>query len=259
MSKHISYSELKTWAECPRKHKISYIDRIRRFVGNEYTAFGRSLHALCENAVQGTLDERDYDDFFDEHFDRELDSLGEEHERREQLITDMRQQAKLISPLILPKLKDHFGEYEVFSVEEKLFEKINDFSLDNYDFKGYIDLVIKTSDGKYHIIDWKSCSWGWDAKKRSDKLITYQLTLYKNYFSQKHNVDASMIETHFALLKRTSKKDNVEIFRVTSGPRKTSNAKDLLLKALANIENKNYVKNRLSCQGCEFYKTKQCP
>ena len=148
MSKHISYSELKTWAECPRKHKISYIDRIRRFIGNEYTAFGRSIHALCENAVQGTLDERDYDDFFDEYFDRELGQLGEGHERKNDLITGMREQAKIISPLILPKLKEHFGGYEVFSVEEKLFVKINDFLLDKYDFKGYIDLVIKTSDGK---------------------------------------------------------------------------------------------------------------
>ena len=257
--KHISYSELKIWAECPRKHKISYIDRIRRFIGNEYTAFGRTIHALCENAVQGLLDEPDYDDFFDECFDRELEQLGEGHQRKSDLIAEMREQARAISPLILPKLKECFGQYEVVSVEEKLFEKINDFSLDKYDFKGYIDLVIKTSDGKYHIIDWKSCSWGWDAKKRSDKLITYQLTLYKRFFCQKHNVDPVMVETHFALLKRTAKKDNVEIFRVTSGPRKIQNATNLLNQALANIENKNYVKNRLSCQGCEFYKTKHCP
>ncbi len=259
MSKHISYSELKTWAECPRKHKISYIDKIKRFIGNEFTAFGSSLHALCENAVQGLLDEREYDDFFDEHFDRELGKLGEGYERRHNLISEMREQAKTISPLILPKLKDHFGEYEVFSVEEKLFVKINDFLLDKYNFKGYIDLVIKTSDGKYHIIDWKSCSWGWDAKKRSDKLITYQLTLYKKHFCQKHKLDPNQVETHFALLKRTAKKDNVEIFRVTSGPRKTKNANDLLHQALANIKNKNYVKNRLSCHRCEFYKTEQCP
>ena len=256
---HISYSELKTWAECPFKHKLTYIDKIRRFIGNEYTAFGRTVHALCENAVQGTLDERDYDDFFDEYFDRELDSLGEEHNRREQLITEMREQAKIISPLILPKLDEHFGEYEVFSVEEKLFEKINDFSLDNLSFKGYIDLVVKTPDGKYHIIDWKSCSWGWDAKKRSDKMITYQLTLYKKYFCQKHKVDPSNVETHFALLKRTAKKENVEIFRVTSGPKKTNNATELLVGALTHIKRKNHIRNRLSCQGCEFYKTEHCP
>ena len=29
---------------------------------------------------------------------------------------------------------------------------------------------------KYHI-DWKTCSWGWDSRKKSDKMIT-TLTLY---------------------------------------------------------------------------------
>ena len=90
-------------------------------------------------------------------------------------------------------------------------------------------------------------------------MITYQLTLYKKFFCQKHNIDPKLVETHFALLKRTAKKDNVEIFRVTSGPKKTGNATDLLHKALINIDRKMYIKNRLSCKGCDFYKTKLCP
>ena len=257
--KHISYSELKMWAECPRKHKLVYIDKEKGFQGNEYTAFGSSLHALCENAIQDRIQETEFDDFFDEHFDRELERLGSQYERRQELISDMRVQAKTISPQILPNVKEKFGEYEVVSVEEKLYEKIMNFSLDKIVFKGYIDLVIKTTDGKYHIIDWKSCSWGWDREKRNSKLITYQLTLYKKFFCQKHNIDPKIVETHFALLKRTAKKDNVEIFRVTSGPKKTSNATDLLYKALTNINRKMYIKNRLSCKGCEFYKTKLCP
>ena len=39
--KHISYSELKTWAECPYKRKLSYQDRVKKFVGNQFTAFGK--------------------------------------------------------------------------------------------------------------------------------------------------------------------------------------------------------------------------
>ena len=115
----------------------------------------------------------------------------------DKLITDMREQAKLIAPQIMPQLTEKFGDYEVvFSVEEQLYEQIKD-SDTGYKFKGFIDLVIKTSDGKYHIIDWKTCSWGWDAKKRSDKYITYQLTLYKKFFCEKHNVDPKMVETSF--------------------------------------------------------------
>ena len=143
------------------------------------------------------------------------------------------------------------------STEEQLMVPLEE--VEGYKFKGFVDLVIKTPDGKYHIIDWKSCSWGWNSQKRSEPMVTYQLTLYKNYYAKKHNIDPKNIETHFALLKRTAKKGNVELFRVTSGPKKTENALNLLLKAVYNISRKRFIKNRLACAKCEFYKTEHCP
>ena len=89
-------------------------------------------------------------------------------------------------------------------------------------------------------------------------MTTYQLTFYKHYFAKKHNIDPKNIETYFALLKRTAKKDHVEIFRVTSGAKKTENALNLLTKALYNIKAKKHIKNRLNCQKCEFYKSAHC-
>ena len=127
--------------------------------------------------------------------------------------------------------------------------------------KGFIDLVIKTDDGKYHVIDWKTCSWGWDARRKNDKMVTYQLTLYKNYFCQKHNIDPQNVETYFALLKRTAKKNNVEFVKVSSGNVKMKNAVNLVTKALYNITQKNYMKNKLACSKCEFYgsQSNHCP
>ena len=90
-------------------------------------------------------------------------------------------------------------------------------------------------------------------------MVTYQLTLYKIFYAQKHYVDLNSIETHFGLLKRTAKKDKVEIFRVTSGSKKQGNALNLLKKALYNIKQKNYIKDRRSCAKCEFCKTEHCP
>jgi len=72
-------------------------------------------------------------------------------------------------------------------------------------------------------------------------------------------IDPADVETHFALLKRTAKYNNVEFFRVTSGPRKTENALKMLSKALYNIKNKRYIKNRLSCNRCDFRHTEHCP
>jgi len=59
-------------------------------------------------------------------------------------------------------------------------------------------------------------------------------------------------------LKRTAKKNEVEFFRVTSGKKKTDNALNLLSKALYNIKNERFIKNRLACGRCEFFKTEYC-
>ena len=72
-----------------------------------------------------------------------------------------------------------------------------------------------TADSVVHIFDWKTCSWGWDARRKADKMTTYQLTLYKHFYVQKMGLDPAEVETHFALLKRTANKNRVEFFRVT--------------------------------------------
>jgi hypothetical protein len=166
-------------------------------------------------------------------------------------------QGKEILSELYQSIKDYLGEYEVVATEQSLFERIQNLNFD-YDFKGFIDLVLKTPDGKIHIIDWKSCSWGWTTEKKSDTMVTYQLTYYKHFYAQKFNIDPKMIETHFALLKRTAKKNRVEFFKVSSGPKKIQNANNLLTKAIYAIKNGKYIKNRLSCNGCEFYKTDLC-
>ena len=168
----------------------------------------------------------------------------------------MREQGKVLAPLAIPALKEYFGDFELVKTEEELYEAIENHE---HLFKGFVDLVVKTPDGKYHILDWKTTSWGWDARRKAEPMTTYQLTLYKNFYCQKHNIDPDNVETHFALIKRTAKKNKVEIFRVTSGNKKMSNALNLLERALYNIENGTFIKNRLSCGRCEYRNTAECP
>lgn len=260
--KHISYSEFKIWNECPHKHKLVYIDELGGFEGNEYTAFGTAIHSVCEEKmINESLDEVSH---FKVVFLQELKNLPEKVkcEISPKTVEQMRDQGVLLAPLAVPHLRKHFGEFELISVEERLYEPILEYSKKDFKFKGFIDLVIKTSDGKYHVIDWKTCSWGWHPKRKADAITTYQLTFYKHYFALKQNLDPSDVETHFALLKRTAKKDNVEIFKVSSGKRKTTNALNLLKKALHNIDTGCYLKNRSACETpfgmCEFYQTEHC-
>ena len=265
---HISYSELKEWSTCPWKHKLNYIDKIRQFKGNEHTAFGSALHTVCEVIVQD-YDEnkksKNLEELFEKQFLKNLQQIkgtSGNIEFSADLLNSMRSQGKHIIQFILPALKKYFGKFELYSVEEQLYELIENEKIDKK-FKGFIDLIIYTPDTKkYHIIDWKTCSWGWDSRRKTDKMITYQLSLYKHFWSKKHNKNFKDITTHFALLKRTANKNNVEIFKVSNGEKKIGNALKLLNKAVYNIDKCNHVKNRLSCYGkygvCEYYKTKHC-
>jgi hypothetical protein len=253
---HISYSELKNWDFCPFYHKLTYLDKVKIFEGNVYTAFGTALHETCEKLA---LDNNsNYESVFKKSFKQEIEKLKDIPDGHKSLLNEMKVQGLELASMVLYALKTKFPGYKVISSEEKIIVPIDDAVVD-YNFKGFLDLVIKTPDNKYHIIDWKSCSWGWDIERKTDKITTYQLTYYKNFFCKKHNINPSMVETYFGLLKRTAKKNKIEIFRVSSGPRKIKNALNILNKAVYNINNKNHPKNLLKCAKCEFNKTNWCP
>jgi ATP-dependent exoDNAse (exonuclease V) beta subunit len=251
---HISYSELKNWEFCPFHHKLIYIDGFKAFRGNEYTAFGTAIHDVCEKKL--LKEDFNASETFVKGFQKELKRLEEDKvEFNLERALEMVPQGIALLPEIEPALEQYFKSYEIVSSEEQLMVPINE----DINFKGFIDAVVKTPDGKYHIVDWKTTSWGWDSRRRSDPIVTYQLTLYKYFFCKKHDIDPKNVETHFALLKRTSKKNRVEFFRVTSGAKKTENALKLLYMALYNIEKKRYLKKRSNCFKCPFNMTKECP
>mgnify|MGYP001193311001 CR=1 FL=1 len=255
--KRISFSELKNWKECPYRHKLIYVDKLPHFSGNEFTAFGTAIHAVCEKVIPNN--DLKASDIFEKSFLEELSKIKQDgHILDKKLISEMRSQAVPICEQVIPAVAEHFGKFEVVSVEEQLLEDMSDIESFGKKFKGFIDMVIKTPDNKYHIIDWKTCSWGWNRSKKSDPMTNYQLTYYKNYFSKKHNLELKDIETYFVLLKRTAKKENVEVLQITSGPRKIENSLKVLQNAVINMENKNYIKNRLNCKYCKFHNTEHC-
>ena len=147
---HISFSALKLWNECPFKYKLHYKDKISSFLGNAYTAFGSAMHTVCEKTLLGEWEISESGRKFQLSFAEEFKSLPLEikNESDKKLIKSMFSQGTSLAPLAIPYLKEYFGEFEIISSEEQLFEPIVEFEEEDYDFKGFIDLVLKTSDGK---------------------------------------------------------------------------------------------------------------
>lgn len=262
--RYLSWSATKDWKTCPHYYKLTKIDGIDGFEGNIHTAFGNGVHNTVETELDPErTEEIDLSDTFTEKFEKALSRVPQEElkeDKNQKLYEEMKVQGRELVHFLVPALDKFFGKWELVAIEERFYEKCDFYDLSDYFFKGFIDIIVMTPDGKLHIIDWKTCSWGWNARKKADPMVTYQLTVYKYFFCKKYGLDPKNVETYFALCKRTDKTDNrVEIFRVTSGPKKTDNALNLLKSAVYNVDHGNHIKNRMSCKTCKFKRTKHCP
>ena len=257
--KHISYSEWKNWHICPHYHKLTYIDKVTQFEGNIFTAFGKALHTVCEYTLTSPEKYRKagaIEALVKAQFLKELEALPEGEQQRAK--RDFKLKEWLVSGLeIVPDLyrclTEKFGklgeDWEVLKAEEQLYVPITEFTEAEKKFKGFIDLVVYSKkDEKIHLIDWKTCSWGWKREKKSDTILAYQLVFYKHFYARKYEVDPKDVDCHFVLLQRTAKAGKkAEFVRVTAAKKRTTDALNALTKALHNINKQNYIKNRNSC------------
>ena len=149
---NISYSALRTFKECPYKYKLLYEDKLKKFSKTEYTIFGTAIHESAEHKCKDeTLNEVD---IFTKKFQEEIDELIIKKTESglpidTKLIEEMRQQGIKLAPQLLPSLKQQFGNFTLLNTEEEFLETIH--TNDKFLFKGYIDLIIKTEDGKIHL------------------------------------------------------------------------------------------------------------
>ena len=114
---HVSFSALKNWDFCPFYHKLTYIDRIKLFQGNVYTAFGTALHETCEKL---TLNESsNYEKIFKQSFKDELDKLKDIPKEHATLIREMKDQGLELASMVLEALNIKFPGWKVISAEEE--------------------------------------------------------------------------------------------------------------------------------------------
>ncbi len=254
----VSYSEIVLHGTCAFRHKLAYIEKIKLSGANIYSAFGNATHKALEFHLFDSTEEKIK--VFDDEFRNIINEIrSNDDEVKEEDIAAFTEQGHRLLGLVLDEMKTKFGNFQIVGAEQVLEQKIEDFKLDTMYFKGIIDLVIMDEAGTLHIIDFKSSTWGWDSKKKSNPIVVRQLVLYKHFFSIITGVPLDKIETHFILLKRTAKKNPIEIVSVTSGTKRVQNAIKWMVDAVTNIYKLNFIKNRFNCTYCEYKGTEYCP
>jgi RecB family exonuclease len=261
---NLSFSAVSDFFKCPYYFKLKRIDKIPHEKGSLHTAFGKAVHETIQNYFSNSnLNfENDFKNnfkkFFKELEETVIEKISNDKELKK-IATEMLSKGASLCRLAVDKLKNLYPEFKIVCVEQEFIEPIVDFPDDDHDFKGIIDLIIKTPDGKYHILDWKTCGDGWNDYKKNDKIVRTQLAFYKHYFCLQSELELEDVTSHFALIKRTPNDDNIEIYDVEITKEEVNKALKILNNMVYNIDNKKFLKNRLSCKFCEFHKTSWCP
>lgn len=119
-------------------------------------------------------------------------------------------------------------------------------------FKGFVDFIfVKQLKRKrvIYVADFKTCTWGWPAKKAMDPEVTAQVLLYKHFLCRMLGADPSDVTAAFILLKKTPRDGDpsVEVLKIPSGPKAVRSAVDLLQSTITAMNSGSYRRNRDVC------------
>jgi len=252
---HISFSELATWLDCSWKHNLIYVQGIQTFDGNEHTDFGGHVHSGCESFIKtGKMD-----------VDPIIEKISQTWDEKKYNDKDTwLKSATRILHDVPDWMHSTFPNWSPIGAEIPLYENLMHVGHDDVSWKGFIDAAIefKNPKGKkiIQILDWKTTSWGWKIEKLREFKTNAQVASYKIFWSKKFDIEMKDIKAGFVLLKRTAKQGNsCQLIDVSVGPKMEQNVNDVIGKMLRSIKAGIKMKNRLSCEYCEFKGTPHCP
>lgn len=173
---NLSYSQIETFEQCPKKWAFRYIDKIVIEMQNIHLDYGSAVHQGLENAFR---DLRDNHSLSEEDLLQTVNTLSYDYaygdaksELYKYAIEDMK---RLINYQgFYEKIKDK----EIVGIEDEFNLKIpamfggEDTEIN---IKGYIDLIYRDDDGKLVVVDHKTSKKKFDKKKRRTNL---QIPIY---------------------------------------------------------------------------------
>lgn len=286
LKKHVSFSELRLFYECNWKWVLLKVQNKSVVDTSFQMEFGKAVHSGMEILYSpgGTAELATA--HASKLYEQSLSVLDIAHP------TDLAEAIRIkncISGfyrdcLICPDLQG----ITTLKSELQLYEPIARTDGLDIKFKGFIDIVfVKKLKRKtvIYIADFKTCQWGWPAKKLQDPEVLAQLLLYKHFFCKMTGADPKNVSAAFILLKKKPKVISakgvepvvydivVDVEKISAGPKSTQRALDYLQDAITAMHSGVYERNRDACTrgwtdsvtkeersvSCPFFDTISCP
>jgi hypothetical protein len=285
-NKHISYSQLNSFANCQKQWYLQYVKKLAPYEGSIHAMFGTAMHETIQTWLTTlyydkvkTANEMDLDALLYENMVKAYKSTKAQNSFQEFTSLEEMNMFYLDGKHILNFLKKKRGGYfstkgtYLAGVETLLYQELRP----GVQFKGFIDLVFYSEVlDEWTIIDIKTSTSGWnDYAKKDDNKIA-QILLYKEFFSQQFNIPIDKINVEYFILKRKVPKDaefaamerRVQQFRPPSGKIKRGQAVSLMnnfVETAVDMDgeyiDKDYPTSpsKSACMFCAFKKMRICP
>ena len=285
-NKHISYSQLNSFANCQKQWYLQYVKKLAPYEGSIHAMFGTAMHETIQTWLTTlyydkvkTANEMDLDALLYENMVKAYKSTKAQNSFQEFTSLEEMNMFYLDGKHILNFLKKKRGGYfstkgtYLAGVETLLYQELRP----GVQFKGFIDLIFYSEVlDEWTIIDIKTSTSGWnDYAKKDDNKIA-QILLYKEFFSKQFDIPIDKINVEYFILKRKVPKDaefaamerRVQQFRPPSGKIKRGQAVSLMsnfVETAVDMDgeyiDKDYPTSpsKSACMFCAFKKMRICP
>lgn len=276
LKEHVSFSELRLFNECQWKWVLLKVFGEKVEERSFQMDFGKAVHSGMEIMYSPGGSVERATQHAQDLYDEALKTLEFTHKSD-------RAEAYRIRDCIPGFYRDcevcpELQGITTLKSELQLMQKIDRTDGLDVKFKGFIDIVF-VKKLKYktviYIADFKTCQWGWPAKKFQDIEVISQLLLYKFYFCKMMGADPKNVSLAFILLKKKPKEGDltVDVAKISAGPKATENALEYMQKAITGMHSYSYEKNYRVCvrswkdpdtkeerkAKCPFAGTESCP
>lgn len=285
-NKHISYSQLSTFASCQKQWYLTYVRKLAPYQASIHAAFGTAMHSTIQTWLEvlyrdkvKTANEMDLDKLFYDNMIKAYKSNKAQNSHQHFSTAAELNMFYLDGKHILDYLKKKRGGYfstnntYLAGIETLLYQELRPGVM----FKGFIDLVFYNSTADiWTIVDIKTSTSGWnDYAKKDDKKIA-QILLYKEFFANQFGIDIDRIEVEYFILKRkvpveaefASMQKRVQEFKPSAGKIKRGQAISLMnnfVKTAVDLNGEYIDKeyptspSKHNCRFCSFKQNRLCP
>ena len=285
-NKHISYSQLSSFATCEKQWYLTYVKRLAPYQPSIHAVFGTAMHETIQSWLEvmyhdkvKTANEMDLDALLYENmikaYKGQKAQNSHEHFTNQEEMNMFYLDGKHILNFLKKKRGGYFSTKGVYlaGIETLLYQELRPGVV----FKGLIDLVFYDERvDEWTIMDIKTSTSGWSKFAKNDDKRKSQILLYKEFFSKQFSIPIEKINVEYFIVKRkvpreaefASMQKRVQEFRPADGPRKMKQAVNLMENFVSkavdldgNYIEKDYPTNPSNdaCRFCAIKEMRLCP